>query len=190
MSHIPACVPGVIPMGLGGVSGSFNWICKASCPWWKTGRSPCSHQQHMYSHLLSGLFLQMENFSHFMFLLFSIYWLNSGTGPNLRFITSCVLLQRSRANEWVSLFFFFCLRVRPWFLSGSVRSSTLVYVHIGTHRLNVHSISIQQHAYLTSCTVFGGCLSDFLSFCNLCARLWQTSLLPFPFFALMWFSHN
>ena len=67
--------------------------------------------------------------------------------------------------------FFFCLRFRPWFLSGAVRSPTLVYVDIGTHRLNVHNIAIQQHAYLTSCTIFGGCLSDFLSFCKLCAQL-------------------
>ena len=44
----------------------------------------------------------------------------------------------------MSLSLFFCLRFRPWFLSGAVRSSTLVYVDVGTHRLNVRNIAIQQ----------------------------------------------
>lgn len=91
-------------MRLWGDSDVFNWACKASC-------SPCQKVERLllpstatYSHLPNGLFLQMENCGHFMFLLFSIHWPNSGTGPNLRFVTSCVLLQREVGHRWISCF--------------------------------------------------------------------------------------
>lgn len=110
----------------------------------KWGRESHSHQWHIYSHLWSGSFLQMEKLRHFMFLLFSVYWLNFWDWTQFEVCNLlCVIMGREVGhNEWISCF---CLRLRVWFLCRMSRCHIFVhvclsiYVYISIHTFwNMH----------------------------------------------------